>query len=129
MEKIIVQCEFNCELLCGFLCEFGRRTDIEFIKPKKTQGRKVNWIMSEHTRAIVKYYAQYTEYSEDEVVDTFLKKLLKDEDFMEWIQKKRFNKRITDQLLINVEEKSPHHREFIHELVGFFSGLKIQIFI
>jgi hypothetical protein len=80
-------------------------TDMEFIKPKKTQGRKVNWIVSEHTRAIVKYYAQYTEYSEDEVVDTFLKNLLKDEDFLEWIQKKRFNKRITDQLLINVEEE------------------------
>lgn len=32
---------------------------MEFIKPKKIQGRKVNWIVSEHTRAIVKYYAQY----------------------------------------------------------------------
>ncbi|MDR7242626.1 MULTISPECIES: hypothetical protein [Priestia] len=38
-------------------------------------------------------------------MDTFLNNLLKDEDFMEWIQKKRFNKRITDQLLINAEEE------------------------
>lgn len=88
-----------------FAVNFEGGTDMEFIKPKKTQGRKVNWIVSEHTRAIVKYYAQYTEYSEDEVVDKFLKNLLKDEGFMEWIQKKRFNKRITDQLMIDVEEK------------------------
>jgi hypothetical protein len=47
-------------------------TRMNFIKPKNKNVEKVDWLLSERTRAIVKYYAEYTEYSESEVVDKLL---------------------------------------------------------
>lgn len=76
---------------------------MEFIKPKQTLGSKVIWSVSDQTKALVKYYAEYTGYSQDEVVDTFLKNLLKDQDFMEWIQSKRRNKRALSQIFPETE--------------------------
>jgi hypothetical protein len=71
---------------------------MEFIKPKQPLGSKVTWSISDQTKALVKYYAEYTGYSQDEVVDTFLKNLLKDEEFMKWIYSKRRNKRALAQI-------------------------------
>jgi len=51
-------------------------------------------VISEHSRAIVKYYAEYTEYPESEVVDLFLKNLLDDKKFLEWVENKRNNRRM-----------------------------------
>ncbi|WP_147802845.1 hypothetical protein [Alkalicoccus halolimnae] len=81
---------------------------MDFIKPKKKNAEPVNWKLSEQARAIVKYYAEYTEYTESEVVDTFLKNILKDEHFIEWISNKRNKKRIVKQLDIEdvVKEES-----------------------
>jgi hypothetical protein len=68
---------------------------LEFIKPKNKNYESVDWQISERTRAIVKFYAEYCEFSEQEVVDEFLQKnLLKDEDFLEWVENRRNNKRI-----------------------------------
>lgn len=71
---------------------------MKFIKPKNKNAEKVDWLLSERTRAIVKYYAEYTEYSESEVVDKFLVNILDDKDFVQWIEKKRNNRRIVKQL-------------------------------
>ncbi|WP_153125673.1 hypothetical protein [Peribacillus tepidiphilus] len=71
---------------------------MNFIKPKNKNVEKVDWLLSERTRAIVKYYAEYTEYSESEVVDKFLLNILEDKDFIDWIEKKRNNRRIVKQL-------------------------------
>lgn len=71
---------------------------MNFIKPKNKNVEKVDWLLSERTRAIVKYYAEYTEYSESEVVDKFLLNILEDKDFIAWIEKKRNNRRIVKQL-------------------------------
>lgn len=59
---------------------------------------EVDWKISEHSRAIVKYYAEYTEFTESEVVDEFLKELLKNDGFIEWVKSKRSNKRMVNQL-------------------------------
>jgi hypothetical protein len=67
---------------------------VQFIKPKNNNADKVDWLISEQVREIVKNYAEYCEYSESEVVDMFLKNLLKDEDFLEWINGIRNNKRM-----------------------------------
>ncbi|MBN8190522.1 hypothetical protein JI667_00040 [Bacillus sp. NTK074B] len=77
---------------------------MKFIEPKNKNSTKVDWDISERVRAVVKYYAEYTEYSESEVVDTFLLNLLDDEQFLEWIASKRNNKRILKQLEIAEEE-------------------------
>lgn len=71
---------------------------MNFIKPKNKNVEKVDWLLSERARAIVKYYAEYTEYSESEVVDKFLLNILEDKDFISWIEKKRNNRRIVKQL-------------------------------
>lgn len=73
---------------------------MKFIKPKNNNADNVDWIVSERVRAIVKTYAEYTEYSESEVVDMFLLNLLEDKDFIKWIENKRNNRRIVKQLEI-----------------------------
>ncbi|TGV30299.1 hypothetical protein EN829_037385 [Mesorhizobium sp. M00.F.Ca.ET.186.01.1.1] len=71
---------------------------MEFIKPIQKLGSKVDWQVSDRTKAIVKYYAEYTGFSEDEVVDRFLTNILKDPDFNLWINGKRRKTRIMKQL-------------------------------
>lgn len=67
---------------------------VQFIKPKNNNADKVDWLISEQVREIVKNYAEYCEYSESEVVDMFLKNLLKDEEFLKWVDGIRNNKRM-----------------------------------
>ncbi|MEW9050191.1 MAG: hypothetical protein AB2392_03485 [Neobacillus sp.] len=69
-----------------------------YIKPKNRNLDNVDWVISEHTRSVVAAFAEYSEYTESEVVDEFLKNLLTDEDFIEWIKNKRNNKRLLKQL-------------------------------
>jgi hypothetical protein len=71
---------------------------MEFIKPIQKLGSKVDWQVSDRTKAIIKYYAEYTGLSEDEVVDRFLANILKDPDFNTWIDSKRRKTRIMKQL-------------------------------
>lgn len=86
---------------------------LEFIKPKTLVKVNPDWEISENTKAIVKYYAEYTDYSESEVIDKFLGNLLKDQEFINWANKKRNNKRLNALLKANsyientnVEDKS-----------------------
>lgn len=75
---------------------------LEFIQPKNKNAKKVDWNISERTRALVSYYAEYSEYSEEEVVDEFLlRNLIKDEHFIEWIKSKRNNKRMLKSIGID----------------------------
>lgn len=67
---------------------------MQFIKPKNKNAEKVDWLISEQVREIVKNYAEYCEYTESEVVDMFLKNLLNDEDFLKWVDGIRNNKRM-----------------------------------
>lgn len=73
---------------------------MKFIKPKNTNADKVDWLISEKSQAIVKYYAEYTQYSESEVADKFLQNILDDKDFIKWIEQKRNNKRLIKQMEI-----------------------------
>ena len=77
---------------------------MKFIEPKNKRAEKVGWKISERTRSIVKYYAEYTECTEDEVVDEFLTNILLDKEFGEWIKSKRYNKRILNQIYDRQEE-------------------------
>ena len=71
-----------------------------FLKPKNLNLENVDWVISEKTRTIVKNYAEYSERTESEVVDFFLKNILHDEDFIIWVKKKRNNKRLLNLLEI-----------------------------
>jgi CRISPR/Cas system type I-B associated protein Csh2 (Cas7 group RAMP superfamily) len=71
---------------------------MQFMEPKKRLEKKVDWKISGHTQSIVEYYAEFTGYTEDEVVDQFLKNLLDDKKFIEWANNKRRNKRVFQKL-------------------------------
>jgi hypothetical protein len=73
---------------------------MKFIKPKNNRAESVEWLISERVRTLVKVYAEYTGYSESEVVDTLLLNILDDNDFLKWIENKRNNRRIVKQLEI-----------------------------
>mgnify|MGYP005754814495 CR=1 FL=1 len=77
-----------------------------YIKPKNLNTTQPEWLISEHTRNIVAAFAEYSEYTESEAVDAFLKNLLTDENFIEWAKNKRNNKRLLRQLGIECEEGS-----------------------
>lgn len=66
---------------------------MKYIKPK-TNKKKVDWKISENTLTILSYYRKYTQYTEEEVVDMFMENLLGDNQFVEWIGKQRFKKKI-----------------------------------
>ena len=92
----------NCGAISGVNLE-RMILEMEFIKPKNKNAKKVDWLISEQVREIIKNYAEYCEYTESEVVDMFLKNLLKDEDFIEWVNGVRNNKRMVTKM--GLEEK------------------------
>jgi hypothetical protein len=80
--------------------------EIKFIEPKNKRAEKVGWKISERTRSIVKYYAEYTEFTEDALVDEFLLNILNDKKFLKWIDGKRYNKRILAQIFDTGEDEN-----------------------
>lgn len=74
---------------------------LKFIEPKNLKTSKVNWSLPQKTIRLVEHYAEYTGYSEEEVVARFLDNLLLDENFKEHIKKKRNNRRILKDLELN----------------------------
>lgn len=79
---------------------------MKFLEPKKNLKVKVDWLVSERTSNIIKHYAEYTGYSESEVVDEFLQNLLDDPKFKNWILNLRNNKRIIKDLSLPVEQEA-----------------------
>lgn len=73
---------------------------MKFIKPKNDNAENVDWLVSERVRNLVKTYAEYTEYTESEIVNKFLLNLLDDKEFIGWVENKRNNRRIVKQLEI-----------------------------
>ncbi|MGG1629595.1 hypothetical protein [Rossellomorea sp. NRS-1567] len=67
---------------------------MQFIKPKNNNAYKVDWQTSEQVREIVQKFAVYCEYRKSEVVDMFLKNLLKGEEFLKWVDGIRNNKKM-----------------------------------
>ncbi|WP_210607882.1 hypothetical protein [Priestia flexa] len=74
---------------------------MKFLKPKKLNAEKVDWLVSEQVRAIIKNYAEYTEYSESDIINMVLLDLIEDRDFIEWVAAKRNNKRLIKELGLN----------------------------
>ncbi|MBU9674846.1 hypothetical protein KQ939_16770 [Planococcus sp. CP5-4] len=81
---------------------------MRFIQPKKQNLQKVNWALPDKTIAIVKHYAEYTGYSEEEVLSAFLENILDDSQFITYVENKRNNKRILKDLeLISDDLQTP----------------------
>jgi len=76
---------------------------MRYLEPENKNAKRVNWEISERTREIVKQYAEYGEKSESEAADFFLTNILTDKNFLEWVAKKRNNKRIVQRM--GIEDK------------------------
>lgn len=79
---------------------------MEFIKPKNRNAKTVEWKISKKTQNIVRYYTEYTEYTEEEVVDEFLLNILDDKKFLDWVNAKKNNKRILKDLGLSDDEQT-----------------------
>lgn len=89
---------------------------MDFIKPKNTNKENVSYKISHKTKLIVEYYAKYTEYEEDEVVDMFLQNILKDSNFVEWLKNRRSKKKINEIIFgINNNEEASNDTTYIEE--------------
>lgn len=73
---------------------------MNYIEPKYKKKEKVEFMLSQRTKVIINYYAKYTGYDESEVVDTFMKNVLSDKEFNEWLGKQRNRKKI-DGIIFN----------------------------
>ena len=77
---------------------------MRFIQPKNRKMQKVSWELPDKTIAIVRHYAEYTGYSEEEVLETFLDNILEDPQFIQHIEARRNNKRILKDLEMDSDD-------------------------
>ena len=77
---------------------------MKYIKPKKENKKKVSLELSTRTLAILEHYSKYTQYSQEEIQDMFLLNLLEDTDFIEWVNKQRYNKKILASLYDTISD-------------------------
>ena len=77
---------------------------MKYIKPKKENKKKVSLELSTRTLSILEYYSKYTQYSQEEILDMFLLNLLEDTDFIEWVNKQRYNKKILASLYDTISD-------------------------
>lgn len=90
---------------------------MKFIKPKMINKNKVVFNISNKTKSIIEYYSKYTGYAEDEIVDIFMQNVLEDAEFVTWLNKQRYSKKIKSIILndkdniqheLNIEEDDVH---------------------
>ncbi len=69
------------------------------IKPKYINSVKVDWKISKYSKQIVSLYAKYTKYDENEIVDKLILDILEDKNFVEWLNTRRYQKKIQELML------------------------------
>lgn len=72
------------------------------IKPRFSNTIKLEIQISDVSKEILSQYAKYTKYSESEILDTLIGEIaIDDEDFVEWLSKRRNQKKIKKKILGN----------------------------
>jgi len=67
---------------------------------------KVDWRISDQSRAIVEYYSRHSGYTEEDIVDYTLKFLLGDPAFAKFLQSQRRTKRMVDRIFYGDDNMS-----------------------
>lgn len=62
--------------------------------PKEKNLKRNDWELPQKTLDLVKAYSEYTDYTENEVVEFYLNQIQEDEQFRDWAMKKRNNKKL-----------------------------------
>lgn len=68
------------------------------IKPKYVNAEEVNLKLSFQSRKILEHYSDYTGLTQSQVLEELLVHLIKDEDFIAYIDSKRSNIRVKREL-------------------------------
>lgn len=68
------------------------------IKPKYTNAEDVKLKLSLQSRKILEHYSDYTGLTPSQIIEETLPHLLKDEDFIHYVESKRSNKRMKQEL-------------------------------
>jgi hypothetical protein len=87
------------------------------VKPRFKDTIKLEVQISPRTKEILTQYAKYTKYSESEIIDLITAEILVDDkDFVQWLQKRRYQKKI--QSLVFENSQSMNEDEEIR-MIGF----------
>ncbi len=68
------------------------------IKPRYPNAQKVSLNLSLQSRKILEHYSDYTGLTSAQIIEEILPKLLKDEDFIQYVEDKQSNKRMKRDL-------------------------------
>lgn len=79
---------------------------MQFMKPKDIKLKKVDWEVPERLIDLVEAYSEYINYSESEVIEYYLNFIQADEDFRNWVLKKRNNKKLLKLLEMEDTEET-----------------------
>jgi len=74
------------------------------IKPKYTSLVKAEFNISDRSKEIIKQYANYTKFSESEIVDRLITEIMDDTDFVIHLKEKRYNRKINNIIFQNTPE-------------------------
>jgi hypothetical protein len=68
------------------------------IKPKYPNAEEIKLKLSFQSRKILEHYSDYTGLTPAQIIEEALPHLLKDDDFIEYVESKRSNKRMKQEL-------------------------------
>jgi hypothetical protein len=72
------------------------------IKPKYTNLIKTEFNISDKSREILKRYAEYTKFSESEIIDQMISEIINDDPkFVKYLSNKRYDKKIQKVIFQN----------------------------
>jgi septation ring formation regulator EzrA len=75
---------------------------MRFMVPKEKNLKQTDWEVPQKIIDLVKAYSEYTDYTENEVVEYYLNQIQEDERFRDWAKKRRNNKKLLK--LLEIEE-------------------------
>ncbi len=69
------------------------------MKPKYRNLEKVEFVISDKSKEIIKQYSEYTKYTESEIVDHLIYEIIKeDQEFVAYLKSKRYAKKILSKI-------------------------------
>lgn len=75
---------------------------MKYLKPRKPS--KVDWTISDQTLCIIEQYAKFSDFPPELIVEDFMKNLLGNPEFAQYLRGLRRNKRMVDRIFHGDEE-------------------------
>jgi len=89
------------------------------ILPKFSDTVKLDLDITKKTQEILCQYSKYTKYSESEIIDMIVSEIINDDkDFVEWLNTRRYNKKIK-ALIFEQKIEGDYENEETDEISDF----------